>query len=133
MKADALMRDAMKAQDCLYTLVERGIKDTNAYIVGSITAYMYAPDDPRAVIEKMANPDTHIVSLTVTENGYYHSEATNSLMTDAPEIINDLNHPEKPDTLCMGTYMKPCCCVTREVLPHSLLCHVTTGPKMVSQ
>ena len=60
---------------------------------------MYAPDDPRAVIEKMANPDTHIVSLTVTENGYYHSEATNSLMTDAPEIINDLNHPEKPDTL----------------------------------
>nr|CAI6757840.1 CLL_HP1_G0047250.mRNA.1.CDS.1 [Saccharomyces cerevisiae] len=89
----------MKAQDCLYTLVERGIKDTNAYIVGSITAYMYAPDDPRAVIEKMANPDTHIVSLTVTENGYYHSEATNSLMTDAPEIINDLNHPEKPDTL----------------------------------
>ena len=99
MKADALMRDAMKAQDCLYTVVERGIKDTNAYIVGSITAYMYAPEDPRAVIEKMANPDTHIVSLTVTENGYYHSEATNSLMTDAPEIVNDLNHPEKPATL----------------------------------
>ncbi|CAI4053731.1 hypothetical protein SUVZ_15G3720 [Saccharomyces uvarum] len=99
MKADAPMRDAMDAQNCLYTLVERGIKDTNAYIVGSITAYMYAPDDPKAVIAKMAHPDTRIVSLTVTENGYYHNEATHSLMADDAAIVNDLNHPERPNTI----------------------------------
>ena len=39
-------------------------------MIGSIVEYLYAPDDPEAVIEKMADPATRIVSLTVTEGGY---------------------------------------------------------------
>ena len=39
-------------------------------VIGSIVEYLYAPDDPEAVIEKMADPATRIVSLTVTEGGY---------------------------------------------------------------
>ncbi len=34
-------------------------------VIGSIVEYLYAPDDPEAVIEKMADPATRIVSLTV--------------------------------------------------------------------
>ena len=44
MKADAFMPDAMKVQVCLYTVVERGIEDTNACAVDSTAAYTYAPD-----------------------------------------------------------------------------------------
>lgn len=44
MKADAFMPDAMKVQDCLYTVVERGMKNTNACAVDSTAAYTYAPD-----------------------------------------------------------------------------------------
>nr|CEP25280.1 putative mannitol dehydrogenase [Torulaspora microellipsoides] len=99
MKFDAPMRDALQSQDCLYTLMERGIEKTTTQVIGSITSYMYAPENPRAVIEKMAHPDTRIVSLTVTESGYYHSEATSSLQTDDPAIINDLKDSKHPSTI----------------------------------
>ncbi|EGA84293.1 hypothetical protein VL3_5136 [Saccharomyces cerevisiae VL3] len=99
MRFDAPMRDALQSQDCLYTLMERGIEKTTTQVIGSITSYMYAPENPRAVIEKMAHPDTRIVSLTVTESGYYHSEATSSLQTDDPAIINDLKDSKHPSTI----------------------------------
>jgi mannitol 2-dehydrogenase len=71
MPFDLKMRDAMVSQDCLYTLV---LKDPQGQwtpkVIGSIVKYLYAPDDPQAVIEQMANPATRIVSLTVTEGGY---------------------------------------------------------------
>ena len=68
MPFDLKMRDAMVSQDCLYTLV---LKDPQGQwtpkVIGSIVKYLYAPDDPEAVIEQMADPATRIVSLTVTE------------------------------------------------------------------
>ena len=48
MPGDARMRDAMKAQDCLYTLVVKhpdGSRD--ATVIGSMIDYLFAPDDPR--------------------------------------------------------------------------------------
>lgn len=98
-KPDARMRDALQSQDCLYTLMERGIDESVTQIIGSITSYLYAPENPRAVIEKMASQDTRIVSLTVTESGYYHSEATASLQSDDPAIQNDLNNSSSPQTI----------------------------------
>src|SRR3954464_4236408 len=71
MPSDQRMRDVMRAQDCLYTLV---VKDPDGgwqpKVIGSIVDYRYAPDDPEAVIELMAAPTTRIVSLTITEGGY---------------------------------------------------------------
>ena len=68
---DARMRDALKAQDGLYTLVLKHPDGTfEARVVGSIVDYLFAPDDPEAAVEKMADPATRIVSLTVTEGGY---------------------------------------------------------------
>jgi len=64
------MRDALAAQDGLYTLVLRhGDGTWEPRVIGSIVEYLFAPDDPEAVIEKMAAPTTRIVSLTVTEGG----------------------------------------------------------------
>jgi mannitol 2-dehydrogenase len=68
---DRHMRDVLAAQDHLYTVVERGPDDVaDARVVGSLVDYLYAPDDPEAVIERMADPTTRIVSLTITEGGY---------------------------------------------------------------
>jgi mannitol 2-dehydrogenase len=69
--ADRRMADVMTAQDELYTLVSMnpdGSRD--ARIIGSIVDYRFAPDDRDAVVELLASPDTHIVSLTITEGGY---------------------------------------------------------------
>jgi mannitol 2-dehydrogenase len=69
--SNAAMRDALAAQDNLYTLVIRNSDGTwDARVIGSIVEYLFAPDDPEAAIEKMAAPATRIVSLTVTEGGY---------------------------------------------------------------
>ncbi|OIW22661.1 mannitol-1-phosphate/altronate dehydrogenase [Coniochaeta ligniaria NRRL 30616] len=88
---DAAMRDALKSQDYLYTVVERSANGSLACVVGSINSYLFAPDDREAVIAKMAHPDTHIVSLTITESGYYYDEHTHELQSEHPDIQFDLD------------------------------------------
>jgi mannitol 2-dehydrogenase len=88
---DRAMRDAMAAQDCLYTLVVKHPDGSlDARVVGSIVEYLLAPDDPEAVVEKMAAEQTRIVSLTVTEGGYNISAITGAFMDDAPDVVSDL-------------------------------------------
>jgi len=68
---DIKLRDALLSQDLLYTILCRDsvIGDT-ARIIGSIMDYIFVPEDPTARIERLADPSTKIVSLTVTEKGY---------------------------------------------------------------
>ena len=71
MPGDARMRDVMEAQDGLYTLVLKHADNTaDPRVIGSIHDYLFAPDDPGAVLDVMVAPTTRIVSLTVTEGGY---------------------------------------------------------------
>jgi mannitol 2-dehydrogenase len=68
---DRRMRDALTAQDGLYTLVVKHPDGSlEPRVIGSVVRYLFAPDDPRAVIDTMAAPDVRIVSLTLTEGGY---------------------------------------------------------------
>lgn len=87
---DAGIRDALVDQDCLYTLVERGEKSSSARVIGSISSFLFAPDGPSKVIDKMAHPDTRIVSMTITESGYYYNENTHQLQIQHPDIAADL-------------------------------------------
>ncbi|KAI9148989.1 Mannitol 2-dehydrogenase [Paramyrothecium foliicola] len=93
---DAAMRDVLKSQDHLYTVIERSAKGSFANIVGSINSFLFAPDDREAVIAKMAHPDTHIVSLTITESGYYYNENTHELQSQDPDIQHDLANENSP-------------------------------------
>ncbi|KAJ5545234.1 mannitol 2-dehydrogenase [Penicillium sp. DV-2018c] len=88
---DAAMRDVLREQDHLYTVIERSAKGSFAHVVGCINSYLFAPDDREAVIAKMAHPDTHIVSLTITESGYYYNENTHELISDHPDIQADID------------------------------------------
>jgi len=74
---DAAMRDALDAQDRLYTLVTTSPDgDVEARVIGSIVDYLFAPDDPAAVLARVVDPSTRIVSLTITEGGYGVNDAT---------------------------------------------------------
>ncbi|HEY6812469.1 MAG TPA: mannitol dehydrogenase family protein [Propionibacteriaceae bacterium] len=99
MPFDLKMRDAMVSQDCLYTLV---LKDPQGQwtpkVIGSIVKYLYAPDDPEAVIEQMADPATRIVSLTVTEGGYNFHPVTGKFDAENPAIQADLAPDAVPTT-----------------------------------
>jgi mannitol 2-dehydrogenase len=71
MPADWTMRDVLRDQDGLYTLiVENPDGSRDAQVIGSIIDYRYAPDDPEAALEVLAAASTRIISLTITEGGY---------------------------------------------------------------
>ncbi len=95
---DARMRDALRAQDGLYTLVLKHPDGTlEPRVIGSITEYLFAPDDPEAVVEKMADPATRIVSLTVTEGGYSTDPVTGEF-APGPAVLADLEPGSTPST-----------------------------------
>jgi mannitol 2-dehydrogenase len=71
MPTDWTMRDVMRDQDGLYTLIlENPDCSRDAQVIGSIIDYRYAPDDPDAALEVLAAASTKIISLTITEGGY---------------------------------------------------------------
>ena len=99
MPFDRRMQQVMDAQDGLYTLVVKAPDGTlEPRVIGSIKEYLFAPDDPEAVIEKMADPDVRIVSLTVTEGGYNINAVTGEFITDNPDVQHDLEPGVAPKT-----------------------------------
>jgi mannitol 2-dehydrogenase len=89
--ADRAVRDALRAQDTLYTLVTSSPDGTSvARVIGSIHEYLYAPDDPNAVLDRLADPATRIVSLTITEGGYSVNDATGAFDPRDPLTLQDL-------------------------------------------
>ena len=98
--SNAAMRDVMAAQDGLYTLVLRhGDGSWDARVIGSITEYIFAPDEPEAAIEKMAAPTTRIVSLTVTEGGYNLDAVTGEFIAADEAVQADLRPGAVPQTM----------------------------------
>ena len=96
---DRHMQEVMSAQDCLYTLVIKHPDGSlHPRVVGSIIQYLFAPDDPEAVLELMADPGTRMVSLTVTEGGYLAHPVTGEFDADDPAIQNDLRPGSTPST-----------------------------------
>ena len=91
MPADRGMRDALRAQDHLYTLVEKDGDGTwKPRVIGSIVDYLYAPDGVETVIERLAEETIRIVSLTVTEGGYSIDEVSGEFDPTTPEVARDL-------------------------------------------
>jgi mannitol 2-dehydrogenase len=96
---DAAMRDAMRAQDCLFTLVVRHPDGSlEPRVVGSVLEYLYGPDDAAAVHRRLDDPTVRIVSLTVTEGGYLKNPATGGFDAGNPAVVHDLAHPQDPRT-----------------------------------
>ena len=96
---DTRMRDALAGQDHLYTLIRKhpgGLRDPA--VIGSIHDYLFAPDDPEAVLSLLSAPATRIVSLTITEGGYNVDDTTGEFHTFSPGAVHDAEHPGAPTT-----------------------------------
>ena len=92
-------RDALVPQGGCYTSVSLSAGQREAHVVGSVTEVLVAPEDPAAVVTRLADPDIRIVTLTVTEKGYCHVPSTGRLQSELPDILHDLSHPEAPRTV----------------------------------
>ena len=97
---DRRIYNILKAQDGLYTLMIKELDGSvSARIIGSLVEFLYAPENPIAVIEKMASPDIKIISLTITEGGYNINEATGKFDFSNPVIVEDMKNPMSPKTV----------------------------------
>ena len=97
---DRRVAEVMREQDCLYTLaVARPDGTLDARVVGSVVEYLLAPDDPAAVVERMADPAVRIVSLTVTEGGYNVDDVTGAFDATDPAVQADLVPGAAPRTV----------------------------------
>lgn len=97
---DRKIYNILKDQDGLYTLMVKNLDGTiSAKIIGSITEFIFAPENAIAVIEKMANPDIKIISLTITEGGYNLNEGTGKFDFSNPVVIEDMKNPTSPKTV----------------------------------
>ncbi|MDE1171237.1 MAG: mannitol dehydrogenase family protein [Verrucomicrobium sp.] len=90
LEQDQAMRQALASQDFLYTLVERSPQADQARVIGSIRDMMLGFQDQEKTLARLAGPETAIISLTVTEKGYFHDPATGRLNDKHPAIVNDL-------------------------------------------
>jgi mannitol 2-dehydrogenase len=98
--SDARMRDVMRAQSGLYTLVLKHPDGTlEPRIIGSVTDYLFAPDDPEAVLRVLVAPTTRIVSMTVTEGGYNTDRVTGEFDLSHPQVAADLRPGAVPLTV----------------------------------
>jgi fructuronate reductase len=91
------VREALEPQGGLYTLVVRDGARTSYRVIGSVQGVLLAPEDPAAVLARLTDPATRLVTLTITEKGYClvpggHLDVAN------PDIVHDLATPAAPRT-----------------------------------
>ena len=94
---DAKMRDRLLAQDCLTTLVELDPERVAAEVIGSMIDFIPIETGNASLIAAMVDPQIRIVSLTVTEGGYY-LDSNGALDIAHPDIVHDIANPEAPIT-----------------------------------
>ena len=96
--ADRVIHDGLASQDSLYSLMEMESGHERLRVVGSLAEHLYAPDQTEAVLARMTAAKCAIISLTVTEGGYFIEDATGRFLSDNVDVRHDLEHPEAPIT-----------------------------------
>lgn len=96
---DADMRQKLLAQDCLTTLIELSPGSVAAEVIGPMVGYLPIEEGNGALIRAMCEPAIRIVSLTVTEGGYFLDPDGGGLDIGHPDIQHDANNPHRPQTV----------------------------------
>ncbi len=95
---DEAQRQRLAAQDYLTTLIELDPAGRSAEVTGSMIGFVPVGQDNAALIAQMADPLIRIVSLTVTEGGYYLNPVDKSFDAGHPDMQHDASQPERPRT-----------------------------------
>ena len=95
--ADEAMRQKLMAQDWLTTVVEQEADASSARVTGAMIDYLQ-PGDSAAIVDRLADPAIRIVSLTITEGGYYIDPASQKFDPAHPDIAYDAAHMAAPKT-----------------------------------
>ena len=97
--SDIIRRTKLVKQDFLTTLIELDPNGYSAEIVGSMIDYTSIEEDNSSLIKRLIQPEIRIVSLTITEGGYYIDPITKEFNSQHPDIIHDSQNPDAPRTV----------------------------------
>ena len=92
---DVMVREKLKEQDWLTTVVQQEADTTDVRVTGAMIDFV-RPYDVAANLDMLARPQIRIVSLTVTEGGYYISPATQKFDSGHPDIVADARNIDAP-------------------------------------
>ncbi|MFB9140526.1 mannitol dehydrogenase family protein [Maritalea porphyrae] len=95
---DETQRKKLKAQDYLTTLIQLNPLGSSAEVTGAMIDYVPVDTNNAPLIHRMSQPDIRIVSLTVTEGGYYIDPVTKTFNAKHPDILHDAECPDQPIT-----------------------------------
>ena len=96
---DVKMREGLQVQDFLTTLIELDPKgNQSCEVVGPMIGYVPVEKNNQKLIIAMSDSNIRIVSLTVTEGGYFLDE-NGDFNLKHPDIIHDINNPNIPKTV----------------------------------
>ena len=87
------MGEVLADQDQLYTVVVRAPEGDEVRVIGSIVDYLYAPEDPEAVLSALADEQTRLVTLTITGSAY-----PGVVDPADPQVQADVTTPGTPGT-----------------------------------
>ena len=98
MPSDEIMCDRLAPQDYLTTVIEQDAERSAARVIGSMIDFI-PPRDTERLHATLLDPAIRIVSLTVTEGGYFLNAATGTVQVEHPDIVNDIQSPDAPRTV----------------------------------
>ncbi len=90
-------REKLLAQDCLTTLIDLDPSGESAEVTCSMIGYVPVAEENAPLTAHMAEPNIRIVSLTVTEGGYYQT-SDGSFDGNHTDILQDSHTPHTPKT-----------------------------------
>ncbi|MFI3265112.1 MAG: mannitol dehydrogenase family protein [Rikenellaceae bacterium] len=100
MPQDQTLYKALKSQDNLYSLTVCGRDGVNNIEwIGSLVELLWSGEELEAIINKVADPNIRIISLTITEGGYNIDKASGEFILDSEAIVYDLENPATPKSV----------------------------------
>jgi fructuronate reductase/mannitol 2-dehydrogenase len=90
--------DALWSQDCLYTVIESGPNTYKPRVVGAMVRFLHGRSQRKEVLTVLSDPETRLVTLTVTANAY-NLDAARGFAAAAPAVARELSAVDRPDTV----------------------------------
>jgi len=98
MPQTAPLCDRLASQKGLYTLLERDRSGEQLRVVGSVAQVLCASRELPTTLSRLVSPAVKLITLTVTEGGYYFDLSAKRLLAEHADIQSDLRCTTPPRT-----------------------------------
>ena len=88
----------LEGQDLVFNALSMSSTKKRTQMISSISDFLIAKKEGQSVLNALSDEQIDIVSLTITEKGYYYNSGLKELDFSNQNIIDDLENPENPKT-----------------------------------